>query len=87
MNAFARTFGPFTGGNIIAWSFNNDLPFPLNRFFLFEILTLIMISMQGILWYSNRGKKGIENKNEKDEEKEELKHVEISNFETVERLE
>jgi len=33
---------------LIAWSFTNGLPFPLNRFFLFEVLSVLLLVVEVI---------------------------------------
>lgn len=41
--ALLRAIGPFVGGNILAWSFANGLPFPVNYFFAFLICSLLAL--------------------------------------------
>jgi hypothetical protein len=41
--AFLRAIGPYFGAMVLAWSFENGLPFPLNRYFIFCIMSLLCV--------------------------------------------
>ena len=49
--SFARFLGPSSGGNMFAWSENNNLPWPLNYHFVF-ILIGIMSILNAIISYT-----------------------------------
>jgi hypothetical protein len=41
--ALLRGIGPYLAATALAWSFENGLPFPLNRFFMFVVAALFSL--------------------------------------------
>ena len=48
--SFARTFGPALGGILWAWSIQNELPFPLNHFLVFVVISCVLIVINVHAW-------------------------------------
>jgi MFS family permease len=50
IGGLARALAPFVGGNLLAWSVNNGLGFPLNHYLVFLLLSIVAAGNVGLTY-------------------------------------